>query len=30
VRDLEGQKVEDKEQVVEIQEALLHQLNKQK
>jgi [protein-PII] uridylyltransferase len=28
VRDLEGQKVEDKEQVVEIQEALLHQLSK--
>jgi [protein-PII] uridylyltransferase len=28
VRDLEGQKVEDKEQVVEIQEALLHQLRK--
>ncbi len=27
VRDLEGQKIEDKELVVEIQEALLHQLN---
>ena len=28
VRDLEGQKVEDKDQAVEIQEALLHQLKK--
>ena len=27
VRDLEGQKVEDEKQVIEIQEALLHQLN---
>jgi [protein-PII] uridylyltransferase len=28
VRDLEGQKVEDERQVIEIREALLHQLNK--
>ena len=28
VRDLDGQKVEDEKQVIEIQEALLHQLNK--